>query len=174
MKTSLYTVTVPPFIKALTNLSSCIDKAVIHAQNKKFDANTLLQSRLAPDQFPFVRQIQLASDAAKGFAPRLNGQQPPSLPDTEQTIEELKARIDKTIEILKAVKPADVDGKEDYTDVVLPFMPDKKLNGFSYAIELVVPNFYFHITTAYAILRHNGVEIGKQDYIGSLTFVDQA
>ena len=139
-----------------------------------FDVNILLQSRLAPDQFPFVRQVQSASDAAKGLAPRLNGQTPPSLPDSEQTMEELKARIDKTIEILKAIKPEEIEGKEDYMGVVLPFMLDKKLNGFSYAIELVVPNFYFHLITAYAILRHNGVDIGKSDYIGSLPLTNEA
>lgn len=170
MKTSLYTVTIPPFIKALTNLSNCLDKAVAHAEAKKFDPQTLLQSRLAPDQFPLVRQIQLASDAAKSFAARLNGQEVPSIADTEATVEELKGRIAKTIEILNMVKPEDVDGKEDVANIKLPYLPGM-LTGFEYAIGLTIPNFYFHIVTAYAILRHNGVDIGKTDYIGSLDII---
>jgi uncharacterized protein len=173
MKTSLYTVSVPLFIKALTNLSNFIDKAVIHAESKKFDVNVLIQSRLAPDQFPFIRQIQLASDQAKSFAPRLNNQPSVSLPDTEQTMEEAKVRIDKTIEILKAIKPEDVDDKED-ADVTLPYIPGKKLSGFAYTTELAIPNFYFHITTAYAILRHNGVDLSKMDFVGGLSLSDHA
>lgn len=174
MKTSLYTVTIPVFIKTLTNLSNFLDKAVLHAENKKFDPETLLQSRLAPDQFPLVRQIQRASDAAKSFAPRLCGEEPPSIPDTEKTIADLKVRIDKTIEILKAVKPEDVDGKEDYDQVRLSYLPGKRLTGFVYATELTIPNFFFHVTTAYAILRHNGVDLGKMDFIGSLRLLDEA
>ncbi len=173
MKTSLYTVTVPLFIKALGNLSSFIDKAVLHAENKKIDPGTLLESRLAPDMYPFARQIQLASDQAKSFAPRLNGSEPPSIPDTEKTVEDLKARIDKTIEILKAIKPSDVDGKED-AEVTLSYLPGKKLTGFDFATQLALPNFYFHITTAYAILRHNGVDLGKMDFIGGLSLTDAA
>lgn len=170
MTTSLYTITIPPFIKALTNLSSCLDKAVAFAEAKKFDPQTLLQSRLAPDQFPLVRQVQSASDAAKGFAARLNGQEIPSIADAETTIEELKGRIAKTIDILKMIKPEDVDGKEDVSNIKLPYLPGM-LTGFDYVIGLTIPNFYFHVVTAYAILRHNGVDIGKTDYIGSLDII---
>lgn len=172
MNTTLYTATVPGFIKTLENLSMFLDKAVIHAEHKKFDPESLLASRLAPDQFPLIRQIQLASDAVKGIAARLNGQTPVSIPDTEQTIADLKTRIDKTVKILRAIKPEEVEGKEG-ASVTLSYLP-KPITGFSYAIELTVPNFYFHVTTAYAILRHNGVDLGKADYIGQLTFTNNA
>lgn len=171
MQTSLYTMTVPLFIKALSNLSNFIDKAVIHAQNKDLDPDSLVESRLAPDMYPFAGQVQRASDQAKSFAPRLNGRESPSIPDTEKTMEDLKARIDKTIAILKSVKPEEVDGKEE-VEVTLPYMPGKKLNGFDYTTQLALPNFYFHITTAYAILRHNGVDLGKADFIGGLPLMD--
>ena len=171
MQTSLYSVTVPLFSKNLKNLSAILDKGVMHAENKKFDANTLLTSRLAPDQFPFVKQVQLASDAAKGLAARLNGKEPESIADTESTIEELKARIDKTIAILDAVKPEDIDGKED-VKVTLARFPGKFITGFDFATQFAIPNFFFHVTTAYAILRHNGVEIGKGDFLGSISFQD--
>jgi hypothetical protein len=171
MQTSLYSVTVPVFSKNLKNLSAFLDKGAMHAETKKFDPSTLLASRLAPDQFTFMKQIQLASDAAKAFVPRLNGQDPVSIADTETTIEELKARIDKTIEILNAVKPEEVDGQED-AKVVVKFFPGKFITGFEFATQYALPNFFFHIVTAYAILRHNGVDLGKSDFLGSLPFQD--
>lgn len=171
MKTTLYTATIPLFIKSLGNLSKIIDKAVIHAENKQLAVEELLQSRLAPDQYPFIKQVQLACDQAKSFAPRLNGQTPPSIPDDDKTMEDLKHHIDATIEILSAVKPEDVEGKEDVQNIELPYIP-LKLSGFTLAFGMAVPNFYFHLTTAYAILRHNGVELGKADYLGQLLIQD--
>ena len=172
MKTSLYTATIPPFIKALGNLSAILDKAVIYAGEKSIPAETLLNSQLAPDQFSLMRQVQLACDQAKSFPARINSQEPVSLSDNDKTVEDLKHHIDRTIEILMTVKPEDIDGKEDTAEVVLPYMPGKKLNGFSFAFELAVPNFYFHIVTAYAILRHNGMDLGKADYIGGLPLME--
>jgi hypothetical protein len=173
MKTSLYTTTVPLFIKTLTTLSTLLDTAAAHAQGATPSTNELLQSKLAPDMFPFIKQVQLACDHAKAVAARLNGRQPPSLSDDDKTIEDLKAHIDKTIDILKAVKSEEVDGKEDVRGIALPYQSGT-LGGFSYVFEYAIPNFYFHIVTAYAILRHKGVQIGKNDYLGSLPFEDQA
>ena len=166
MNTTLYTVTIPVFIKSLENLSGFIDKAVLHAEAPAEGATAinlteLVQARLAPDQFPFVK-----SDTAKAFAARLNGEEPVAMADTETTMEELKKRIDATIAVLKEVKPETVDGKED-AQVTIKWFPGKFITGFGYATEYVLPNFFFHVTTAYAILRHNGVDIGKMDYIGS-------
>jgi hypothetical protein len=171
MQTSLYSVTIPVFIKNLQNLSGIIDKSVLHAEGASIDAKALLDARLVADQFPFVKQVQLASDTAKAFAARLNGQDPVSMPDTESTMEELKTRIDATITLLKEVKPEDVDGKED-VQVTIKWFPGKFVTGFDYATQYVLPNFFFHITTAYAIIRHNGIEIGKADYLGGLPLQD--
>jgi hypothetical protein len=173
MQTSLYSVTIPVFIKNLQNLSGIIDKSVLHAVAASIDTKALLDARLVADQFPFVKQVQLASDTAKAFAPRLNGQDPVSMPDTESTVEELKARIDATIALLKEVKPEDVDGKEN-VQVTIKWFPGKFVTGFDYATQYVLPNFFFHITTAYAIIRHNRIEIGKADYLGGLPLQDLA
>ncbi len=173
MQTSLYSVTVPVFIKNLQNLSSFIDKSVLHAEGASIDTKSLLDARLAPDQFSFVKQIQLASDTAKAFAARLNEQDPVSMPDTESTMEELKARIDATIALLKEVKSEDVEGKED-AQVTIKWFPGKFVTGFDYATQYVLPNFFFHVTTAYSILRHQGVDLGKADYLGGLPLQDLA
>lgn len=172
MKISLFTTTIPPFIKALGNLSAILDKVAANPGNDGIGA--ILAKQLAPDQFSFIRQVQLACDQAKSFPARINGVEPQSLSDNDTTIEDLKQHIDRTIEILMAVKPEDIDGKEDTAEVMLPYMPGKKLNGFSFAYELAIPNFYFHIVTAYAILRHSGVELGKADYIGGLPLLEQS
>ena len=174
MQTSLYTVTVPLFIKNLQNLSTFIDKSLLHAENSAIDADTLLEARLAPDQFAFARQIQLASDTAKSFVPRLKGEEPVSMTDTETTMAELKARIDATIALLEEVKPEDVDGKED-TQVTMPrWFPGKFITGFDFATQYALPNFFFHVTTAYSILRHSGVNLGKADFLGAISFKDLA
>ena len=176
MTTTLYTITVPVFIKNLQNLSGFIDKTLLHAESPAegatpIDILALVQARLAPDQFPFAKQIQLASDTAKGFAARLNGQEPVPMEDTEATMEELKKRIDATIAVLQAVKPEDVDGKED-AQVTIKWFPGKFITGFGFATEYALPNFFFHVTTAYAILRHSGVALGKADYLGGLPLQD--
>jgi hypothetical protein len=168
----MYNVTVPLFVKALSNMSAILDKAAFYAEEKKFDVSYLLQSRLFPDQFPFIRQIQIASDVAKGAAARLAGIELPKMEDNETTVVELKKRIEKTINFLQTLKPDEIDGSED-KKISIWFIPGKYLTGFEYITEMVLPNFYFHITTAYSILRHNGVVIGKADYIGELNFKDE-
>lgn len=155
--------------KLLGNLDRCIDKAVAHAAAKKFDPNVLLQSRLAPDMFPFVRQVQSVCDQAKFAAARLSGREAPSHPDTEQTIGEVKQRIATVIAYLDSFSEADFAGVTDRT-VTTPRWEGKSLTAMNYFIEHSQPNFYFHLTTAYAILRHNGVDVGKRDYIGQLSW----
>jgi hypothetical protein len=178
METNLYTVTVPPMMKSLKALSGILNKLEAHATSKQLEwhpagmqEEALLSSRLISDQFPFVRQVQVACDNAKGGAARLAGIEAPKFEDNEKSVAELKARIDKTIEFLKSIKPEQIIGQES-REVTLPYWPDKKMNAFGYAFEYLMPNFYFHVTTAYAILRKNGVDLGKADYIGSFPFID--
>lgn len=178
METNLYTVTVPSFIKTLTALSGVLDKAGAHAGEKQLEWNpkgmqeeALLNSRLISDQFPFVRQIQVACDNAKGGVARIAGIEPPKFEDDEKTIAELKARIDKTIAFLKTIKPGQIIGQEA-REITMPFWKGKKMNAFGYVTGYLIPNFYFHVTTAYSILRSNGVQIGKGDYIGGMPFTD--
>jgi hypothetical protein len=173
MQTSLYSVTIPVFTKNLQNLSNFIDKSILHAEGKQIGADSLLSAQLASDQFPFVKQIQLASDAAKGFAARITSTEPVSMPDTETTMEELKKRIDATIAVLSAIKPEDVDGKEG-VQITIRWFPGKFVTGFDYATQYALPNFFFHVTTAYAILRHVGVDLGKADFIGAMPLQDLA
>ena len=171
-ETNLYTITVPLFIKTLTALSGVLDKAGTHAGTKQLEwhpagmqEDALLNSRLISDQFPLLRQIQVACDNAKGGGARIAGIEAPKFEDNEKTIPELKARIDKTIEFLKTIKPEQVVGQED-RKVTLPFWKGKSATAFGYVTEYLIPNFYFHVTTAYSILRSNGVQIGKDDFIG--------
>jgi hypothetical protein len=177
-ETNLYTVTIPPMIKSLTALSAILDKMSAHADTKKSEWHpaaeheaALLSDRLVFDQFSFLKQVQLACDNAKGAGARLAQIDIPVHEDNEKTVAELKSRIDKTVSFLKSVKPEQVIGKEAIK-VTLRFVPDKHLTGFDYATEYVLPNFYFHVTTAYAILRKNGIDIGKSDFIGGLPFKD--
>lgn len=168
---SLYEISVPQFAKMLRNLDKWIDKAVAHAEAKKFDVNQLLNARLVADQYHFTRQVQAACDAAKFAAARLSGKEAPKNPDTEQTVDELRARIRSTLAFLETVTAKDFEGAEQRV-VPLSFMPGKGLAGKDYLFEMATPNFYFHITTAYSILRKNGVDVGKSDYIGSLNLRD--
>lgn len=154
--------------KGLMALSGLLDKAEAHLKEAGKSEESLLGLRLAPDMFPFVKQVQLVSDQAKAFVARIQGVDPVSMPDTEATIAELKARLIKTIELLDAVKPEEIDGKEG-AEVHLPYFKDQHLNGYHYAFEYIIPNFFFHLSIAYALLRADGVEIGKMDYIGSLS-----
>lgn len=170
-QTNLYTITVPPMMRALTNLSALLDKAVIHADMKKGKIEHLLNDRLVFDQFPFIRQVQIVSDNAKSTAGKISGAEIPKFEDTETTVEELKARIDKTVAFLKTIKEEDVVGNED-KPIDIYFMPGKHLPALEYVLNMALPNFYFHAVTAYSILRKNGVEIGKSDYIGQLAFRD--
>ena len=163
----LYDLTITQFTKTLSNLSHCLDKAAAYAEGRKFSADVLLTSRLAPDQFAFTRQIQIACDTAKNGAGYLTGQQPPAFADEEKSIADLKARIDKTIAYLKTLAAKDFEGASERR-VSQPRWQGKWLTGQEYALHHLLPNFFFHVTTAYAILRHNGVQLGKTDFIGSL------
>jgi hypothetical protein len=167
MKISMYQASAPRFANMLRNLSAILDKAQAHAEAKKIDPAVFTQSRLAPDMFPLSRQVQSACDSAKGAVARLAGVEIPRHEDTEQTFAELKARIAKTVDFVESLKPAQIDGSEE-RDVVLKLRgQDVKFNGLQYLLGFAYPNFYFHVTTAYNILRHNGVEIGKRDYVGN-------
>ncbi|HUO56175.1 MAG TPA: DUF1993 domain-containing protein [Candidatus Paceibacterota bacterium] len=177
-ETNLYTVTIPPMIRTLTALSGILDKLSAHAASKQLDwhpagmqEDALLQSRLISDQFPFVRQVQVACDNAKGAAARLAEIDVPKYEDNEKTVAELKARIDKTIAFMKTVEPEQIIGKENIK-ISLPYWQGKHLTGFEYVTQQLLPNFYFHVTTAYSILRKNGVNLGKSDYITDLPFKD--
>lgn len=168
MTISMYQASVPPMIKTLSNLRNLLEKAAAHAEAKKIDPSVLINARLYPDMFPLSRQVQIATDMAKGAASRLAGQEVPKYEDNEATFPELVARLDKTIALLENFKPEDIDGSEDRT-ITLP-MRDRTLTfkGLPYLIDYVLPNVYFHTTTAFAILRHNGVEIGKKDFLGKV------
>lgn len=157
--------------KMLQNLDRWLTAAEENAGKRSFDPSVLLAARLAPDQYPLTRQVQAACDGAKYMAARMSGKAPPSHPDTEQTMAELHARIRTVVEYLGTYTAADFEGAEDRT-VPLPFMPGKGMKGGNYLVEMALPNFYFHINAAYSILRHNGVPLGKIDYIGSLALID--
>ena len=167
MAISMYQASVPAFTRMLANLRSILEKGAAHAAAKKFDAAVLVNARLAPDMFALARQVQIASDMAKGCASRLAGAEVPKYDDNEATIPELLARIDKTLAHLKGFRPAQIDGSED-REIVLPLRTgERRFKGQDYLLHFALPNFYFHVTTAYAILRHNGVELGKGDFLGS-------
>jgi hypothetical protein len=155
------------FAKTLHNLEKWIDKADEQAKARSFDVDVLAHARLAPDQFDFVQQVQSACDQAKYAAAYLGGKTPPSHPDTEKTFAELRERIRKCTSFLSTVGKKDFTGAEE-RKVAPPWLSGRWLTGHDYLVELAVPNFFFHVTMAYAILRHNGVELGKMDYIGGL------
>ena len=168
MPISMYQASIPACLQILSSLSGVLDKAAAHAAARKIEPSVLLNARLYPDMFPLVRQVQLTADFAKGTAARLAGIEPPKYPDTETTIDELKARLAKTTEFLKGLKPAQIDGSEA-REITLPIGGQSMtFKGQPYLVNFALPNFYFHATAAYAILRHCGVEIGKRDYIGAL------
>jgi uncharacterized protein len=166
MSLSMYSASVPVFQHMLRNLAHILDKAAAHAQARKIEPTALTTFRLAPDMLPFTRQILIACDAAKNGTMRISGVEAPKFDDKEATFEELKGRIQKTIDYLGTVPAAAMDGKED-TDITFPVGPENKrtMKAQAYLTTWVLPNFFFHITTAYAILRHNGVDLGKTDYL---------
>jgi uncharacterized protein len=167
MTISMYDASIPVFIRMLTNCDRILDKAVAHAEAKKIDPGVFVHMRLYPDMFSLARQVQIASDMAKGCAARLAGQEPPKYDDTETTFPELKARIAKTIAFLNTFRPEQIDRTEE-KDIILTLGPKTlTFKGLPYLLHFVLANFYFHITTVYAILRHGGVEIGKMDFVGS-------
>jgi len=167
-----YEASVHQFAKMLTSLDKWLEASVSLAQKKSFDPNTLLSARLAPDQYPLVRQVQSCCDSAKFAAARLTGKEAPKHPDTEQTMDEIRARVRAVVAHLGTFKTADF-AESATRRIDLPWLEGKHLVGSDYLMEMAIPNFYFHVTTAYAILRHNGVEIGKTDFIGGLSTKDR-
>ena len=167
MTISMYQASAPRFANALENLSAILAKAQAHVEAKKLDETALTGFRLFPDMHPLTRQVQIACDAAKGAVARLAGAEIPKHEDVEQTFAELKARIAKTIDFIRTFKPAQIDGTEDKEIVLKLQGNDVKFKGLQYLLGFAVPNFYFHVVTAYDILRHNGVEIGKRDFLGN-------
>ena len=167
MKITVQAVTVDLFSHSLGCLSALLEKGLAHATARKFDPTVLVNSRLAPDMFPLARQVQIACDLAKNSVARLAGLEPPRFEDSEKTIEELRARIARTIDYLKGV-PANAFAGAEERDIRVPAGPDKFLEfkGLEFIQRWAVPNVFFHITTTYAILRHNGVDIGKRDFLG--------
>ena len=167
MAISMYQASAPRFANLLKNLSAILDKAKAHAEARKIDELVLTSSRLYPDMYPLSRQVQIACDTAKGAVARLAGMEPPKHEDTEKTFDELKARIAKTLAFIATAKAAQIDGSEE-KDIVLKIGGnDLPFKGMQYLLGFAWPNFYFHFTTAYNILRHNGLEIGKRDYVGN-------
>ena len=169
----IHPIVVLQFSKTLGNLQSMLDQAVVYAEAKKFDVEVLLQARLAPDQFSFIRQVQIACDTAKLAAARLANKEgaAPEHPDTEQTVAEIKGRINSVRTYLGGFTAADFAGAAERR-ITQPRWKGKSLSGEQFLIQHALPNLYFHVTTAYAILRHNGVEIGKKDFLGELPYRD--
>jgi len=168
MTLSMYQASVPPFIRTLSSLKSMLEKAAAHAREHKIDESAFLAARLFPDMFTFTRQVQLTTDFARGTGARLAGAEPPAAPDTETSFAELVARLDRTIDYLRTLPAASIDGSET-REIVRPIRGEPmKFTGQNYLLQFALPNFYFHATTAYALLRHNGVPLGKSDFIGSL------
>lgn len=168
MALSMYQASVPVFIKTLGNLSGILDKGAAYAAAKKVDHSVLLGFRIAPDMLAMVRQVQIACDFAKGATARLAGREVPAWDDNEKSIDDLKARIAKTIDFCKGFTPAQIDGSEERDIQVKVAGNPVTYRGQAYLLHSVLPNFFFHTTTAYDILRHCGVEIGKRDFIGQM------
>jgi len=168
MTLTIYQASVPVFRQMLTSLSAILDKANAHATEQRIDPSVLLQARLYPNMLPLVRQVQIATDHAKGAAARLSGAEPPKFADEEKTIDELKARIARTLEYISSVPAAKFDGSEALTISLKIGSNQMELQGESYLLGFALPNFFFHVTTAYDILRHNGLDIGKRDFLGQV------
>jgi hypothetical protein len=168
MTLSLYDFSIPALIRGLTNLSAILDKAAAHAAAKKFDSLVLVQARLYPDMHPLVRQIQIARDTAKGAAGRLADVEVPKHEDNEVTLDDLKKRIAKTVDFLKTVTPEQLKGAEDRTIEIKFPNGAWKFTAPAYVTDFVLPNFYFHESMVYALLRKSGVEIGKGDFLGAI------
>jgi uncharacterized protein len=168
MPLSMYQASIPTFKHAMTNLIAILEKGAAYADEKKIDPGVLLNSRLFPNMLPLTRQIHIATDGVKGCAARLAGQTPPVYEDNETTFAELIARLRKTIDYLDTFAPAQIDGSEEKEITLKIGAHEMKFLGQPYLFSFVIPNFFFHVTTAYNILRHNGVEIGKQDYLGKI------
>jgi hypothetical protein len=166
MTISMHQAGVPTIIRALNNLAAILEKAEQHATAKKIEPAVLINSRLFPDMFPLSKQVQIATDIAKGGTARLAQSEPPAFEDNETTFPQLIERTRKTVAYLETLKPAQVDGSEDRTVTWQTRSATKSMQGQPYLLAHVLPNVFFHVTTAYNILRHNGVELGKQDFLG--------
>jgi len=167
MQLSMYQASIPLFVRMLENMSVILDKAAAQAEAKKIDQSIFVNARLAPDMYPLSRQIQIATDMAKGCCARLAGIDVPSYEDNETSIEELQARIAKTTAFLRGISAEQIDGSEEKPISLRTHNHELNFLGQPYLLHFVYPNFYFHLTTAYAILRHNGVELGKLDFVGA-------
>jgi hypothetical protein len=167
MSISMYQASIPRFVNILGNLSNILDKAQAHVEAKKINEATLPNYRLFPDMLPMTSQVQIACDTAKGVVARLAGVENPVHEDTEKTLADLKARIAKAIAFIQTITPRQIDGTEDKEIVIKRGDKETRYKGMQFLLGHAVPNFYFHVTTAYDILRHNGVEIGKRDYLGN-------
>lgn len=167
MTLSMYQASTPVFIRGLKNLAEILRKAEADADARKIEHSVFIQSRLAPDMFPLVRQVQIATDGVKGCAARLAGIEIPSYEDTESTFDELHARIAKTIAFLESVPASQIDGTEEKTITFKTRNTERHFHGLPYLTTFVLPNFYFHSVAVYLILRHNGVQIGKMDFLGN-------
>ncbi|HLZ65484.1 MAG TPA: DUF1993 domain-containing protein [Aliidongia sp.] len=165
MAFTLYDASIPVMLRALGQLSSLLDKAIAHAEERKIDPSVFVNARLAPDMYSLAGQVQAASDAAKACAARLSGTDNPSFPDTETTFPELQERIAKTVAFLKSVDPARIVGQEGREIVMKLRSGEVQFTGATYLQAMALPNFFFHVVTAYGILRHNGLAIGKLDYL---------
>ena len=168
MSLSMYNASVPMLIHGLKNLAGILEKGADHAKAKGFEPAVLVNARLFPDMFALARQVQIATDMAKGGGARLAGVEVPSYPDTESTFPELRERVARTIAFLKSLKPAQFEGAEKRAIQLQMRMGAIGFEGQSYLVGWVLPNFYFHLTTAYNILRHNGVELSKADFLGQV------
>jgi len=166
MNMSMYQAFIPPAIRTLNNLSAILDKIAAHAEARKIDPTVFITARLFPDMLPFVKQIQIASDTVKGGAARLSGQEAPKFEDNEASFPELQARIQKTIAYLHGFTPEQIDGSEDKDITLAMRSGELHFKGLAYLTSYVLPNLYFHVTTAYAIARSNGVDLGKRDFLG--------
>jgi len=163
---SMHAISAPVFVRMLKNLSAMLAKGEAHAKARNFDCNVLLNDRLAPDMFTLTRQVQIATDHAKGAMARLAGHQPEAIEDNETTVAQLQARIAKVIGIVESYKEGDLAGSEKREVTIKIPNAEFKFSGLDYIETWAMPNFYFHVTMAYAILRHNGVELGKRDFVG--------
>ncbi|HEX2581629.1 MAG TPA: DUF1993 domain-containing protein [Dongiaceae bacterium] len=168
MSFSIYAVAVPGILQALANLSGVLGKGEAFCTERKIEPEILINARLFPDMFPLSRQVQIAADTAKGMAARLGQVAIPSFPDTETSFSELRARIDKTVEFIKTVAPDKIVGAEDREVVMKIGQREVRFTGQTYLANFVLPNFYFHSSMTYAILRHNGVPVGKADFLGGI------
>ena len=166
MPSSMYQTAVPTCIRTLTNLAAILEKAAAHAEARKIDPPALLNARLFPDMLPLTKQIQLATDSASGGVARLAGLAPPVMEHNELSFADLMARVQKTSQFLQSIEAGQIDGSEDKTISWQSRSSTKSMQGYAYLMNHTLPNVFFHVTTAYNILRHNGVELGKMDYLG--------